>query len=242
MKSIVLVSGGLDSAVALALTRADAPHTEVVYALSFDYGQRHVIELESALKVATDIDHFVVKLDGLMGGSSLTDTKRSVPKAVPKAGASSGIPSTYVPARNTVFIAHALHYAEKLGCWRIVIGANALDYSGYPDCRPDYIAAWNALAKLATKPGADIQIEAPLINMTKAEIIREGVRLGVRFEDTHSCYDPVLTAGGARACGRCDSCRIRRDGFKAAGVLDPTSYWIPPPGHTAYVVPKRYVP
>ena len=219
-KAVVLVSGGLDSATLLALARAQG---FACHALSFDYGQRHRIELEAAVRVAKSlgaVKHRTVKLDiGWIGGSALTDSRIPVPRA-----ASAGIPVTYVPARNTVFLSIALGWAEVLAARAIFIGVNALDYSGYPDCRPAFIEAFQALAALATRAGTQgetIQVCTPLIHMKKAEIIQTGVRLGVDYALTTSCYDPD-TQG--RACGQCDSCRLRAAGFAAAGLPDPTVY------------------
>ena len=219
-RAVVLVSGGLDSATTLAIARA---HGRDCYALSVDYGQRHRIELTSAAKVAVAlgaIEHRVMRIDSAgIGGSALTDLSIAVPEA-----AGEGIPVTYVPARNTVFLALALGWAEVLGAAEIYLGVNAVDYSGYPDCRPAFIDAFQALANLATKSGVEgrhLAIQAPLIALSKAEIIRRGTELGVDFGLTTSCYQP--DAGG-RACGRCDSCRLRREGFTAAGIADPTRY------------------
>jgi 7-cyano-7-deazaguanine synthase len=219
-KAVVLLSGGLDSATVLALARAQG---FACHALSFDYGQRHRIELAAAVRVAESlgaVEHRTVKLDiGWIGGSALTDTTIPVPRAP-----SGGIPITYVPARNTVFLAIALGWAEVLDARAIFIGVNALDYSGYPDCRPAYIEAFQQLANLATRAGVEgrpIRVQAPLIQMQKAEIIQAGARLGVDYTLTTSCYGPD-THG--RACGRCDSCRLRAAGFAAAGVPDPTVY------------------
>jgi 7-cyano-7-deazaguanine synthase len=219
-RAVVLVSGGLDSATVLAVAR-DAGHD--CYALSFDYGQRHRVELTAARRVAEDLGaagHRVVKLDiGWMGGSALTDANLAVPDAP-----SAGIPITYVPARNTIFLSIALGWAEVLGARDIYIGANALDYSGYPDCRPEYIAAFQHMANLATRAGIEgegFRIQAPLVSLRKAEIIALGARLGVDYALTLSCYDPDAEG---RACGVCDSCRLRAEGFAAAGVTDPTRY------------------
>jgi len=219
-KAVVLVSGGLDSATVLALARAQG---FACHALSFDYGQRHRIELTAAARVAENlgaVEHRIVTLDiGWIGGSALTDDTIPVPQ-VP----GGGIPITYVPARNTVFLAIALGWAEVLDARSIFIGVNALDYSGYPDCRPAYIEAFQQLANLATRAGVEgrpIRIEAPLIEMHKVEIIQTGVRLGVDYALTTSCYDPDPQG---RACGYCDSCRLRAAGFAAAGVPDPTVY------------------
>jgi 7-cyano-7-deazaguanine synthase len=219
-KAVVLVSGGLDSATTLAIARDEG---YACYALTFDYGQRHRVELAAAQRVAASLgaaDHRVVKLDlAWMGGSALTDTSIPVPGAP-----TTGIPVTYVPARNTVFLSIALGWAEVQGATDIFIGANAVDYSGYPDCRPEFIAAFEHLANLATRAGvegAGFRIRAPLMHWNKAEIISHGAALGVDFALTLSCYDP--DADG-RACGRCDSCRLRAQGFTAAGIPDPTRY------------------
>ena len=216
----MLVSGGLDSATVLAIARERGHRC---HALSFDYGQRHRVELEAARRVATALgatEHRVLALPiGDFGGSALTDAGIAVPEQP-----GNGIPVTYVPARNTVFLACALGYAEVLGACDIYIGVNAIDYSGYPDCRPEFIAAFERVANLATKAGvagAGIRIHAPLIEMTKAEIIRRGAALGVDYSMTVSCYQP--DANGL-ACGRCDSCRLRRAGFEQAGIADPTRY------------------
>jgi 7-cyano-7-deazaguanine synthase len=219
-KAVVLVSGGLDSATTLAIARDEG---YACYALTFDYGQRHRVELAAAQRVAASLgaaDHRVVKLDlAWMGGSALTDTSIPVPGTP-----TTGIPVTYVPARNTVFLSIALGWAEVQGATDIFIGANAVDYSGYPDCRPEFIAAFEHLANLATRAGvegAGFRIRAPLMHWNKAEIISHGAALGVDFALTLSCYDP--DADG-RACGRCDSCRLRAQGFTAAGIPDPTRY------------------
>ncbi len=219
-KAVVLVSGGLDSATVLALAREQ---NLSCYALTFDYGQRHLIELDAAHRVAKlmgAVDHRMVRLDiGWMGGSALTDRDIPVPDAP-----SEGIPVTYVPARNTVFLATALAWAEVLGAQDIFIGANAVDYSGYPDCRPEFIQAFENLANLATRAGVEgkpFHIHAPLMHMRKAEIIRIGVRLGVDYSLTLSCYNPDPDG---LACGVCDACRLRRRGFADAGVADPTRY------------------
>ena len=219
--AVVLLSGGLDSAVTLAVMRADG---YAVHALTIDYGQRHVVEIERAARLAAHYgaEHRVVSLDlRAFGGSALT-AELSVPKDRPEGAG--GIPITYVPARNTIFLSLALAWAEVLGAGAIALGVNAVDYSGYPDCRPEYLAAFERLARLATRVGVESgsapRIVAPLIGLTKADIVRRGVALGVPFELTHSCYDPEDGA----ACGRCDSCRIRRRGFEAAGVPDPIPY------------------
>ncbi len=219
--AVVLLSGGLDSAVTLAILRADG---HVIHALTIDYGQRHVVEINRAARLAAHYgaDHRVVSLDlRAFGGSALT-AETAVPKDLPEGAG--GIPITYVPARNTIFLSLALAWAEVLGAEAIAIGVNAVDYSGYPDCRPDYLAAFERLARLATRVGVESgstpRIVAPLIGLTKADIVRRGAELGVPFELTHSCYDPEDGA----ACGRCDSCRIRRRGFETAGVPDPILY------------------
>jgi len=220
-KAVVLLSGGLDSATILAMARKD--HFQCI-ALSFDYGQRHRIELAAARRVADAggaIEHRILTLPiGELGGSALTDTAIDVPDA----SESEGIPITYVPARNTIFLSMALGLAEITGSRDIYIGANAVDYSGYPDCRPEFIAAFERLANLATREGVEgdgFRIRAPLIDMSKAEIIRAGIELGVDYSLTVSCYNPS-TEG--LACGICDSCRLRANGFQMADVPDPTSY------------------
>jgi len=219
-KAVVLVSGGLDSATTLALAQEQG---YACYALSFDYGQRHRCELDAASKVAETagvVEHKVITLDlDNIGGSALTDSTIAVPHQPTE-----GIPVTYVPARNTVFLALALGWAEVLGAEAIFIGVNAVDYSGYPDCRPEFIEAFAKLARLATRAGVEgkpIHIDTPLIHLSKAEIIQQGMRLGVDYANTISCYDPDAQG---RACGQCDSCRLRAAGFKAAGVPDPTRY------------------
>lgn len=219
-RAVILVSGGLDSTTVLAMARSRG---FACYTLSFDYGQRHRAELVAAERVSKalgDVEHKVVKLNlDSIGGSALTDTTIAVPEE-----ATEGIPVTYVPARNTVFLSIALGWAEVLGADDIFIGVNAVDYSGYPDCRPEYIAAFEAMANLATKAGVEghrLTIHAPLIDLTKGQIIRAGLDLGVDYSLTVSCYQ--VTAEGL-ACGRCDSCRLRRQGFLDAGVADPTRY------------------
>jgi len=222
-KAVVLVSGGLDSATTLAIARREG---YACHALSFDYGQRHRAELDAARRVAAALgaaEHAVVAIDlRRFGGSALT---ADIPVPKNRDLDRAEIPVTYVPARNTVFLAFALAWAETLGAADIFIGVNAVDYSGYPDCRPEYIAAFERMANLATKAGVEgrarTTIHAPLIRLTKAEIIRQGVALGVDFSLTHSCYDPDATG---RACGRCDSCRLRRQGFAEAGAADSTRY------------------
>jgi len=220
-RAVVLLSGGLDSATTLALARSEG---HACHALSVDYGQRHSAELEAAARVAMALgalEHRVVDVDlGQFGGSALTDTAIDVPMH----GVQPGIPATYVPARNTVMLSLALAWAEVLGAHDIFVGVNAVDYSGYPDCRPEYIAAFEAMANLATKAaveGARLRLHAPLIALSKAEIIRRGTALGVDYGLTVSCYQ--ADESGA-ACGLCDACRLRRAGFEAAGVPDPTRY------------------
>ncbi|GAB4344899.1 MAG: 7-cyano-7-deazaguanine synthase QueC [Gammaproteobacteria bacterium] len=219
-KAVVLLSGGLDSATTLAIARERGFRC---YALSFDYGQRHDVELEAAGRVAQAeqvAEHRILRLDlGQFGGSALTD--RSIP--VPTEPAS-GIPVTYVPARNTIFLSLALGWAEVLEAHDLFIGVNAVDYSGYPDCRPEFIEAFERLANLATKAGVEgerFTVHTPLIHLSKAQIIQEGFRLGVDYAATVSCY--AADAEG-RACGRCDSCRLRAAGFAEAGIADPTRY------------------
>jgi 7-cyano-7-deazaguanine synthase len=219
-KAVILLSGGLDSATVLAIALAQGYRC---YALSIDYGQRHHAELAAARRVAAAsgvVEHKILPLAlDAIGGSALTD--RAI--AVPESGGE-GIPVTYVPARNTVFLALALGWAEVLGATDLFVGVNAVDYSGYPDCRPAFIVAFERLANLATKAGVEgsaFRVHAPLIDMTKAEIIRTGISLGVDYALTVSCYQ--ADADGV-ACGRCDSCRLRAEGFHAAGVTDPTRY------------------
>ena len=223
--AVVLLSGGLDSATAAAIARAEGFS---LHALSVDYGQRHRFELEAARRVATAIgvaEHRALAIDlASLGGSALT-ADIAVPHHRSVEEMSAGVPVTYVPARNTVMLSIALAYAETINAADVFLGVNAVDYSGYPDCRPEFIAAFERLANLATKAGAEgslrFRIHAPLIRMTKAEIIRTGVNLGVDYGLTHSCYDP--DAAG-RACGTCDACQLRRKGFVDAGVTDPTAY------------------
>ncbi len=219
-KAVVLVSGGLDSATVLALAKEQG---FACYALSFDYRQRHRAELKAAKEVAASqsvIAHKIIKLDlASIGGSALTDSAISVPQQHQP-----GIPVTYVPARNTIFLAIALGWAEVLHANDIFIGVNAVDYSGYPDCRPEFIAAFENLARLATKAGVEEQrftCHTPLIQMSKAEIINEGTRLGVDFSRTVSCYS---ADDHGRACGKCDACRLRTAGFQTAQLVDPTIY------------------
>ena len=220
---MVLLSGGLDSATTLAICEQEG---FTAHALSFHYGQRHAVEVIAAKRVAASLgarEHRIVEIDlRVFGGSALTD-EIDVPKNsdVKK---TSGIPITYVPARNTIFLSYALAWCEALGAADIFIGVNAIDYSGYPDCRPAFIKAFEELAGVATKAGVEgtrFRIHAPLISMSKSEIIRKGTELGVDFSLTHSCYDPV---GDGLACGECDSCRLRLEGFRAAGLEHPISY------------------
>ncbi len=224
-KAVVLSSGGLDSSTVLAMA---ADQGFAIYSLSFDYGQRHVCELQAAEKVAAEAGaerHLVTRVDlKPIGGSALTDDI-AVPKARSESLMAQAIPVTYVPARNTIFLSYALAWAEVLGAWDIFIGVNAVDYSGYPDCRPEYIQAFETMANLATKTAVEgkghFRIHTPLIDMTKAEIILAGIALGVDYGMTHSCYDP---SPQGVACGGCDSCILRKNGFAAAGVPDPTAY------------------
>ena len=226
--AVILSSGGLDSTTAMAIAKAEAFE---LYSLSFDYGQRHQFELEAARRVAESFGvrrHVVQTIDlRLFGGSALTD-EIDVPKDREDEEISNGIPVTYVPARNTIFLSIALAWAETLGASDIFIGVNAIDYSGYPDCRPEFIKAFEDLARLATKAGVEgkspLHIHAPLIQLTKAQIIQKGIELGVDYSITHSCYDPDSQG---RACGRCDSCSLRARGFREAGVPDPTAYATP---------------
>ncbi len=220
-KAVVLYSGGLDSSTCMAMAVADG---FTPYAISFSYGQRHKYELEVARANAVRLgaaEHLVVDFDlRLMGGSALTSNID-----VPKEGVGNDIPVTYVPARNTIFLSFALGWAEVLGASDIYIGVNALDYSGYPDCRPEYIQAYQRMANLATRAGVEgtsnFHIHTPLISMTKAEIITAGLALGVDYSLTHSCYDPTATGV---SCGTCDSCRLRLKGFAEAGLSDPIKY------------------
>lgn len=223
--AVVLLSGGVDSATTLAIARHDGFDC---HAITFDYGQRHRFELESAGRVAESLGvgrHVTIPFDlRAIGGSALTDDI-PVPRDQDPESMAAQIPSTYVPARNTIFLSFALGWAEVLGAFDLYIGANAIDYSGYPDCRPEYIAAYEQLANLATRAGATgegrFNIHAPLIEMSKADILRTGVRLGVDYALTTSCYDP---ADDGAACGGCDACILRRNGFKEAGIADPTRY------------------
>jgi 7-cyano-7-deazaguanine synthase len=223
-RAVVLLSGGLDSTTTLAVAKARGFD---VYALSVDYGQRHRVELERAEQVGRALgaaDHRTVRLDlRAIGGSALT-AAIDVPKGRSADETGHGIPVTYVPARNTILLGLALGYAETVGAFDLFIGANVLDYSGYPDCRPEFLEAFERLATLATKAGVEgagkFRIHAPLLKMTKAQIIREGTRLGVDYSQTLSCYDPD---DRGRACGQCDSCVLRKKGFEEAGVPDPTT-------------------
>jgi 7-cyano-7-deazaguanine synthase len=223
MKAVCLLSGGLDSATCLALARHGGYEC---YALSFDYGQRHLVELAAAARVAASLGaaaHRIVALDlRVFGNSALTDDI-DVPKGRTEETMAADIPVTYVPARNTIFLSIALAWAEVLLAQDIFIGVNALDYSGYPDCRPEFIAAFENMANLATKAGVEgatkIKIHTPLISLTKAGIVKLGKELGVNFSLTHSCYDPDEYG---RPCGLCDSCLLRRKGFAEAGMVDPT--------------------
>lgn len=224
-RAVVLLSGGLDSTTALAVARSRGFEC---YALSVDYGQRHRVELDRAAAVAKAlgaVEHRVVTLDlRSIGGSALT-SEIAVPKDRSADDMGHGVPVTYVPARNTILLGLALGYAEVVGSFDLFIGANVLDYSGYPDCRPEFLTAFEGLANLATKAGVEgagkFRVHSPLLKLTKAEIIREGTKLGVDYALTLSCYDPDATG---RACGRCDSCLLRKKGFDEAGVADPTPY------------------
>jgi len=224
-KAVVLSSGGIDSTTAMAIAHAEG---FAIYSLSFRYGQRHVLELDSAHKVSKALEaeeHLIVDIDlAKIGGSALTGVLE-VPKGRDNEEMGLEIPITYVPGRNTIFLSYAMAWAEVVGAADIFIGVNAIDYSGYPDCRPEFIQAFEKMANLATKAGVEgkiqFRINVPLVRMTKAEIIRKGVELGVDYGMTLSCYDPSQEG---RACGHCDSCILRRKGFQEAGVPDPTSY------------------
>jgi 7-cyano-7-deazaguanine synthase len=223
-KAVVLLSGGLDSTTVLAIAKSQGFKN---YAISFRYGQRHIFELNAAKNVANSLSvkqHLIMNVDlSSIGGSALTDDI-DVPKGRDELQMSRDIPITYVPARNTIFLSLALGWAEVLGAYDIFIGANVVDYSGYPDCRPEFIAAFEKMANLATKAGVKgdkFTIHAPLSQLAKTEIIRKGIELGVDYSLTLSCYDP--TEGG-KSCGECDSCLLRKKGFKEAGVADPTIY------------------
>jgi len=225
-RAVVLLSGGLDSATTLAIARAEGFEC---YALTFRYGQRHRKEIEAAKKIAKSLgatEHRIIDIDlAGIGSSALTDSTIEVPKDRPELGNLAQIPSTYVPARNTIFLSYALCWAEVLGAFDIFIGVNATDYSGYPDCRADFIAAFEETANLATAAAVQhkgrYRIHTPIMDMTKAQIILTGTKLGVDFSLTHSCYDPDERE---RSCGRCDSCRLRLKGFAEAGLKDPIEY------------------
>ena len=229
-KAVVLVSGGLDSATALAIAQAEGFAT---YAITFRYGQRHAIEVTAARRVAERhrvAGHVVVDIDlRQFGGSALT-SDLAVPKGRHAESMSAGIPITYVPARNTIFLSFALAWAEVLGSTDIFLGVNAIDYSGYPDCRPEYLAAYEQMANLATRAGVEqgarLKIHAPLVSLSKAQIIQRGLDLGVDYGLTTSCYDPAPESGAA--CGQCDSCVLRLRGFTEAGLTDPARYATPP--------------
>ena len=224
--AIVLLSGGLDSTTCLAIAKAEgfAP----LYTMAFDYGQRHRHELEAAARISRAMgakEHRVIRIDLRQFGKSALTDEIAVPKDRAEGEMAGSIPITYVPARNTIFLSYALAWAEVLGCFDVFIGVNALDYSGYPDCRPEFVEAFERMANVATKMTTEgarrFAVHAPLIRMTKGQIICRGVELGVDYSMTHSCYDP--TAEGL-ACGRCDSCLLRKKGFAEAGVADPTRY------------------
>ena len=221
-RAVILLSGGLDSSTALAIARADGFEC---YALTVKYGQLHAVELDAATRVARALgaaDHRVIEVDlSPLAASALTTKGVAVPKdrSLAEIGAPGDVPATYVPARNTVLLALALAWAESLGAKDLFIGVNVLDASGYPDCRPAFVHAFEALAQVATRAGG-FRVHAPLIDLTKADIIKLGARLGVDYAITHSCYDPV----GDAACGRCDACLLRKKGFAEAGVPDPTRY------------------
>ncbi len=224
-KAVVLSSGGIDSTTAMAIAKAEGYE---VYSLSFNYGQRHALELKAAERIAQTLEakeHLIIDLGlGKIGGSGLTE-EIEVPKGRNEDKMGEEIPVTYVPARNTIFLSFALAWAEVLGASDIFVGMNVIDFSGYPDCRPEYIRAFENMANLALKAAVEgkmkIHIQAPLIRMTKAEIIRKGVELGVDYRLTHSCYDP---SSDGKACGQCDSCLLRKKGFREAGIPDPTVY------------------
>jgi len=224
-RAVILLSGGMDSSTAAAIARREG---YALYALTVDYGQRHRCELEAARRIAEAlgaVEHLVLKVDfTAFGKSALTDSL-DVPKTRPIDPLTPDIPVTYVPARNTVLLSLALAYAESRGAWDIFIGANAIDYSGYPDCRPEFIAAFESLANLATKAAVEgrgrFRIRAPLLRLTKAEIIRRGLELGLDYSLTHTCYDPLPDG---RACGQCDACQLRKKGFAEVGIPDPIPY------------------
>ena len=225
-KGVVLFSGGIDSTTVMAIAKNERFE---IYALSFDYGQRHSVEVEKAKKIAPDFgvkEHLILSLAlDKIGGSALVCREIPVPKRKQIGKAGERIPPTYVPARNTIFLSYALAWSEVLGAEDIFIGVNAIDYSGYPDCRMEYINAFEKMAGLATKAGVEggmhFRIHTPLISLSKAEIIKKGIDLGVDYALSHSCYDPLPDG---RACGECESCQIRRKGFKEAGIEDPTQY------------------
>jgi 7-cyano-7-deazaguanine synthase len=223
--AIVLSSGGLDSTTCLAIAKAEG--FAKLYSMTFDYGQRHRQELLAAERVAEEFgvaEHRVIKIDLRQFGHSALTADINVPKDRDESAMNATVPVTYVPARNTIFLSFALAWAEILGVMDVYVGVNAVDYSGYPDCRPEFIAAFEAMANLATKIGVEGQrfrVHTPLIKLSKAEIILRGVALGVDYSLTHSCYDP---AADGRACGHCDSCLLRKKGFAQAGVADPTRY------------------
>jgi len=224
-KAVVLSSGGIDSTTTLAMARAEGYE---IYSLSFNYGQRHAVELAAAKRVAKALgvkEHLIIDLDlKKIGGSALTDAIE-VPKGRSEQEIKQGIPVTYVPARNTIFLSYALAWAEQLMAGAIFIGVTAIDFSGYPDCRPEYIRAFEQMANLALKAAVEgrmrVRIHAPLIEMTKGAIIRKGLELGVDYRLTHSCYDP---SADGKACGQCDACLLRKKGFQEAGLTDPTVY------------------
>ncbi len=224
-KAVILLSGGVDSTTAMAFAKQEGYE---IFGLSFRYGQLHTLELEAAQRVAKALgakEHLMIDIDlAKVGGSALTD-QIDVPKARTEKEMARDIPATYVPARNTIFLSLALAWAEVLEASDIFIGVNALDYSGYPDCRPEYIEAFERMANLATKMGVEgrtqIKIRTPLIHMTKSEIIKKGIELGVDYSMTHSCYDP---SSDGTACGQCDSCLLRKKGFREAGIKDPIDY------------------
>jgi 7-cyano-7-deazaguanine synthase len=227
LKAVVLLSGGIDSATTLAIAQNMGFD---IYALSFRYGQRHVVELEAAMRIAQNCkvaEHLIIDIDlRLLGGSALT-ADIAVPKSRSTKQMGKDIPITYVPARNTIFLSYALAWAEVIDAGDIFIGVNALDYSGYPDCRPEYIAAYEKMANLATKAGVEggrkLKIHTPLIQMSKSQIIQKGIELGVDYSLTHSCYDP---SASGEACGECDSCILRLRGFRDVGLEDPVKYKI----------------
>lgn len=220
-KSVILLSGGLDSATVAAIAKKDYE----LYCLSFSYGQKHQVELEFAKKLAKFFEvkeHKIVNIDlRVFGKSALTDDNFSVPKDCPD---SEIVPITYVPARNTIFLSYALAYAEVIGATDIFIGANAVDFSNYPDCRPEYIKAFEKMANLATALGDVFKIHTPLIDLTKADIIKKGIELGVDYSIAHSCYDPVIKDNKIYACGHCDSCKFRLRGFAKNNLHDPYNY------------------